>query len=331
MHPHPGSTVGAIVHRGLHGHAWLAGAAGLVVGLGFLVYAPSLKAVADSLLLFAGFHLVGAVIVLASAYALGLRRLIAHWRPARRPAAGRYVFGWGPEWMNGLGLLALALAWAAVAIAVAAPGGWPLAFVMLLLAANSFAGNLVMRSFRSVDHAVLPMVDLVRGERDLVLDAGCGAGRTTIALSRGLRNGRVVAVDRFDAGYIDGGGRDLLDRNLAAAGLADRVEVKAADLTALPFADATFDAAVSTNVFDHLGDAKARALAEMFRVLKPGGRFLMAVWVPGWPAFAIGNLLSMFATSRREWRELARRAGFVVADQGVFNYAWFALLEKPAG
>ena len=40
MHAHSHSTVGAIVHRGLHGHAWLVGIAGLVVGLGFLVYAP---------------------------------------------------------------------------------------------------------------------------------------------------------------------------------------------------------------------------------------------------------------------------------------------------
>ncbi len=56
----------------------------------------------------------------------------------------------------------------------------------------------------------------------------------------------------------------------------------------------------------------------------------MAVWVPGWAAFAIGNVLSLVATSRSDWRELARRAGFVVADEGVFNYAWFALLEKPA-
>ena len=125
------------------------------------------------------------MIVLASAYALGLRRLIAHWRPARRPAAGRYVFGWGPEWMNGLGLLALALAWAAVAVAVAAPGWWPLAFVMLLLAANSFAGNLVMQAFRSVDHAVLPMVDLVRG------DERPGARRR---LRRGTHDDRAAAA-----------------------------------------------------------------------------------------------------------------------------------------
>ena len=213
--------------------------------------------------------------------------------------------------MNGLALIALALSWAAVALMIAAPGWWPLAFALLLLAANSFVGNAVMRSFRSADHIVLPMVDLLRGESDTVLDAGCGAGRTTIALSRVLRQGRVVALDRFDADYIDGGGRDLIARNLAAAGLEGRVEVRTADLTALPFDGDAFDAAVSTNVFDHLGEAKPRALAEMFRVLKPGGRFLMAVWTPGWPMFAVANVLSRFshlagASGAQPWRTTAR-------------------------
>ncbi len=105
-----------------HGHGGLMGLAGFVAGLGFLVYAPSLKAVANSLFLFAGFHLVGAVVLLASAYSLGLRRLSAGLRgrlPGR--AASGFDFGWGPEWMNGLALVALAFVWGAVAVQVAAP------------------------------------------------------------------------------------------------------------------------------------------------------------------------------------------------------------------
>ncbi len=314
----------------VHGHAWLMGLFGLAAGLGFLVYAPSLKVVSSSLFLFAGFHIVGAIVLLASAYSLGLRKLLARVLARRSGRARPFDFGWGPEWMNGLALVALAFAWAAIAVQFAAPAWSPLALVLLLLAANAFAGNLIMRSFRSADHIVLPMVDLVRGDDDLVLDAGCGAGRTTIVLRRALRNGRVVAVDRFDADYIDGGGRDLIARNLAAAGLSDRVTVEAADLTSLPFNDATFDGAVSTNVFDHLGADKPPALREAFRVLKPGARFLMAVWVPSWPMFAVGNVFSLFMTSRAEWRRMAAEAGFAAADEGVFNYAWFALLQKPS-
>jgi hypothetical protein len=56
----------------------------------------------------------------------------------------------------------------------------------------------------------------------------------------------------------------------------------------------------------------------------------MAVWVPGWEMFAVANVLSFFLTSQEEWRRMARRVGFEVIDQGACNYAWFALLRKPA-
>lgn len=326
--------MGRSPQQNIHSHTWIVGVLGLVAGLLLLVYVPSLKVVSSSLLLFAGFHLVGAVVLLASLYILALRRLVRRlWPRKAKPATGtgdRYDFGWSPEWMNGLAVGALVAVSAATAIQVAAPHWWPVAFLVLLLGAAFFVGNSVMRSFRSGDHVVLPMVDLLRGDRDVVLDAGCGTGRTTIALSRVLRSGRVVAVDRFDAGYIDDGGRDLLDRNLRAAGMTGRVKIETADLTALPFDNESFDSAISTNVFDHLGKNKEQALREVLRVLKPGGRFLMAVWVPGWAMFAVANALSFFLTPREAWRAMARRAGFETVDEGAFNYAWFVVLRKPA-
>ena len=103
-----------------------------------------------------------------------------------------------------------------------------------------------------------------------------------------------------------------------------------ADLTELPFEANHFDAAISTHVFDHLGGAKQTALGEIFRVLKPGGRFLMAVWVPGWPMAAVANVLSLLLTSRAKWRMMAGRDGLRVVDEGLFNFAWFVVLEKPA-
>ena len=319
--------------RNIHSHTWVVGVLGLIAGLLLLVYVPSLKAVSSSLLLFAGFHLVGGVVLLASLYILALRRLIQRVRKQSGErvmgADEKYDFGWGPEWMNGLAIGALVAVSSAIAIQVAAPHWWPLAFLVLLLGAAFFVGNSIMRSFRSSDHIVLPMVDLLRCDQDVVLDAGCGTGRTTIALSRVLRNGRVVAVDRFDADYIDDGGRSLLDRNLRAAGLTERVKIETADLTALPFGNNSFDSAVSTNVFDHLGRHKEQALREAFRVLEPGARFLMAVWVPGWAMFAVANVLSFFLTSKETWRTMTRGVGFEIVDEGVFNYAWFIVLKKP--
>ena len=314
-----------------HSHAWLMGVVGLAAGLGLLVYAPSLKVVSSSLLLFAGFHIVGAIVLLASAYSLGLRKLLARRLARRSERARSFDFGWGPEWMNGLAVIALALAWAAIALPrFAAAAWWPLAFILLLLGASAFAGNLVMRSFRSADHVVLPMVELMRGDDDLILDAGCGAGRTTIALRRGLRNGRVVAVDRFDADYIDGGGRDLIARNLAAAGLTDRRHGRDGRSDCPPFKDATFDGAVSTNVFDHLGAGQTGGAARGVPRAEAGRAI---------PHRGLGSRLACVRRRQCACRFSSprapngggwpRQAGFAVADEGVFNYAWFALLQKP--
>jgi len=238
-------------------------------------------------------------------------------------------YGWSWRAMNGHWLVAALLATATLAMQLALPGLWPLWFVAALLTVNFFIGGLVLRTSKRKDWATLPLVDLLGSDHDLVLDAGCGTGRTTIALSRVLKDGRVVALDRFDAYYIQGGGRALLDRNLAVAGLGERVRVERGDITSLPFPEATFDSAVSAHVIDHLGKNKATGLQEIYRVLKPGGHFLMAVWVPGWAMFTVANVVCFLLTGKSGWQAIAQEAGFAIRDEGTFNCAWFLLLEKP--
>ena len=245
-------------------------------------------------------------------------------------SSGEYDFGWSRPAYAGPWLFAAVLLAAAVLLQLHWPALWAASFALVALAINSFVGGLLLRTSDRPDYALLPMVDLLRSDDDRVLDAGCGAGRTTLAIGKVLAKGRITAFDRFDSGYIDGGGRALLDRNLRIAGLASRVGIVTGDLARrLPFPDAHFDAAVSTHVIDHLGPHKQAALAELNRVLKPGGRLLMVVWVPGWATFALGNVFSLLLTSKSRWRALAAAAGFAIRDEGHFNGMWFALLERP--
>jgi len=90
----------------------------------------------------------------------------------------------------------------------------------------------------------------------LVLDAGCGSGR--IFRYRLAAGCRVVGADI---------GTELRDN----PNLADRAR---GDLQRLPFADASFDAVLASHVMEHLPRPEL-ALAEVARVLKPGGRFLL--------------------------------------------------------
>ncbi len=243
----------------------------------------------------------------------------------------RFQFGWAPGWTYGPWIAALILCATSVALMTVAPRYWPLSLAIMTFATVSFAGGFVTRTTGTYENAVLPMVDLLPSDDPgrVVLDAGSGAGRTTIALGRAVKKSAIIAVDRFDSGYIESGGRRLLEQNVRRAGMADRVRVQQGDLRALPFADQTFDAAISAHAMDHLGDQKEQGLREMLRVLKPGGRFLLIVWVPGWTMFAVANLLSLFFSSKAAWRRMAASAGFTLSDEGMFNGNWFAVLGRP--
>ena len=108
-----------------------------------------------------------------------------------------------------------------------------------------------------------------------VLDLGCGEGRHAFEAYR--RGARVVAVDR---GVSEVGTTKRWLGAIAAAGEAPdgaRYEVVRGDLLALPFPDASVDRVIASEVLEHIPD-DATAMAEIARVLKPGGT--VAVTVP---------------------------------------------------
>lgn len=309
------------VTKKAHSHMWLVGAAGLIAGLALMVYAPSLTAISHSLFWFAAFHLLGAIVLAGSLYAtVGVRF---------RRRRDRVDFGWAPAWTMGPQLAAIVFLAGAIMVQVAAPAWWPFSILLVLLAASAFAGHLIAVSTTKPENAPLPLVELLPSGIGRILDGGCGAGRTSIAVARAMSRVTIVALDRFDSGYIEGGGRALLERNLSLSGVSDRVQAQQGDLTHLPFGEESFDAAVSAHAIDHLGHAKETGLREMWRVLKPGGRFLLVVWAPGWSMFAVANLLSFALTSRNGWRTMARRVGFDILEDGSFNGLCFLLLGKP--
>jgi SAM-dependent methyltransferase len=104
--------------------------------------------------------------------------------------------------------------------------------------------------------------DLFKGRR--VLDVGCGNG---YVLSRFAAAGaEVVGVD------ITRKAIELCEARFRLAGLTGKFQI--ADAESLPFADASFDCVTSMGVLHHVPDTEA-AVAEIRRVLKPGGRLIV--------------------------------------------------------
>jgi ubiquinone/menaquinone biosynthesis C-methylase UbiE len=109
--------------------------------------------------------------------------------------------------------------------------------------------------------------DLLWDER--VLDVAAGNGNATLAAAR--RGAQVTSTDYVPA---------LLERGAERARAEHlNVNFQVADAEALPFADASFDAVVSTFGVMFAPD-QGRAAAEMARVCRPGGRIGLANWTP---------------------------------------------------
>lgn len=157
---------------------------------------------------------------------------------------------------------------------------------------------------------------LGRGPGALVLDAGCGSANWTAALAQA--GYRVRGVD-LSPGMIAQG--QLLLRELGLD--AELASAEVGDVERLPFPAATFDAIVSFRVLDYAPRPGA-ALAEFQRVLKPGGRLVLAVlgalapiksewWERFLPSYAgepIGNNLLPW-----EMEKLLAATGWEVVEQ----------------
>jgi ubiquinone/menaquinone biosynthesis C-methylase UbiE len=188
--------------------------------------------------------------------------------------------------------------------AVVSGGVWPMAGAAAVLGCAA-CGLYTSRRGKFVVWAELVDQLQLQGDEQ-VLDLGCGRGAVLLLAAQHLTTGRAVGVDLWKRTDQSGNAPEATQRNAAAEGVADRVELHTADLTALPFDDNRFDVVLSNLAIHNIKsrDGREKAIEEAVRVLRPGGRLLIAdIWATGLYRAYLATLGMTDITRRRlGWR-----------------------------
>ncbi len=126
--------------------------------------------------------------------------------------------------------------------------------------------------FTPVQQVVLDLAAAEVPAPKAILDVGCGTGRLLRAAHQRFPSARLEGVDAAEG---------MVEEARRAAGDAP-VHFQQAFAEALPFPDASFDVVVSTLTFHHWSDQR-RGVAEVARVLAPGGRWIIADFIATGP------------------------------------------------
>jgi SAM-dependent methyltransferase len=141
---------------------------------------------------------------------------------------------------------------------------------------------------------------------DRVLDIGCGPAWFWANASDVMPDGLDLTLVDLSVGMVG----EALER-VRALGRGWTIQGEAADMAALPFPDGGFDAVIAMHMLYHVPD-QARGMAEVARVLKPGGRLVVTT-------NGIGNLRALYEISARAFGvdgvdPAAALFGYVEAD-----------------
>jgi demethylmenaquinone methyltransferase / 2-methoxy-6-polyprenyl-1,4-benzoquinol methylase len=149
-------------------------------------------------------------------------------------------------------------------------------------------------------------------EGDAVLDCATGTGDLAVAFKKVVGAGRVAGTD-FTPEMVE------LARQKSA-----EITFEVADVTALPFDDDSFDIASISFGIRNVGDP-VKAIAEMARVVRPGGRVIVLEF--GQPSNRLASTL--YTTYRRHF--LPRLGGAVTGERGAYEYLESSAARFPCG
>jgi ubiquinone/menaquinone biosynthesis C-methylase UbiE len=213
--------------------------------------------------------------------------------------------------------------------------GIPVAFVGLYIAASYAVlyNSLFKRGPQEkIWRKITDFLDL--GGDEKILDVGCGTGRASINLAKQLSTGKVIGIDIF--GGVSGTSPDPARRNAKIEGVADKVKFQYGNALDIPLRDSTFDVVNASSVLHELHgyEDQQKAMQEIYRVLKPRGKFITLEILRNPKLFLLTLFFGFVWSPKEHWMNLIKQSGLKklrfsvikgTLDVGVF------VAEKPKG
>lgn len=174
------------------------------------------------------------------------------------------------------------------------------------------------------------LIDAPLPSAPVLLDAGCGQGKSFSLLQRAFAPQRIIGLDADP--------HSLACSRAEAERLGLEVQLIASDCAAIQLADASVDLLFCHQTFHHLVEQEL-ALAEFWRVLKPGGLLLFAestkYYIDTWVIRWLFRHPMEVQKSAEQYLGMLRDQGFVFSDRNLsYPYLWwsrsqdFGLLER---
>lgn len=184
-------------------------------------------------------------------------------------------------------------------------------------------------SVHVLDRAIADLLRLLPQQRnsyEVVLDVGCGCGRSLPKLQRQFAPQRLIAVD------ADAEALALAHQEAQQHGLLP--ELIHGSSAHLPLPDASVDLLFCHQTFHHLVEQE-QALRDFFRVLKPGGVMLFAEsmrrYIESWMIRLLFRHPMQVQRSAPEYLAMIRAAGFYVGEEAVsYPYLWWSRADLGA-
>lgn len=167
---------------------------------------------------------------------------------------------------------------------------------------------------------------------EYALDVGCGLGRVTIGIAKLLNEGEVVGIDIWDKMDIRNVSPERAYENAEIEGVRDKVEFQTGNVLNTPFSESSFGLVTAAGVLLAFwnNETRLKALSEIFRVLRPGGKFLLMETLRNPGTLILCPGIAWKFLSKKNCINLLAKVGFINLKYNSYETIMGCfLVEKP--